>query len=65
MEEIKTELERAKMKNYILQKENDILLGTIGIMAKEKEELIKELANTKKTFAYRAIRKIRGYIKKA
>ena len=36
------EIERIKMKNYILEKENEILLGTIGILTKEKEEMIKE-----------------------
>ena len=35
MEDIKLELERAKLKNYILQKENEILLGTIGMVTRE------------------------------
>lgn len=51
---IEIELERAKLSNYILKKENDILLGTIGIMARDKEALISELEDIKKsTFVYK------------
>ena len=39
-EEWKIELERAKMRNYILEKENEIILGSIGCLAKEKKELL-------------------------
>lgn len=41
------ELERAKMRNYILEKENEILLGSIGALAKEKKQLIEEMQNHK------------------
>lgn len=41
------ELERAKMRNYILEKENEILLGSIGALAKEKKQLIEEIQNLK------------------
>ena len=35
-ENLKVELERAKMRNYILEKENEILLGSIGALSNEK-----------------------------
>lgn len=41
-EELKLELERAKMRNYILERENEILLGSIGLVSKDKEKLISE-----------------------
>lgn len=49
---IEIELERAKLSNYILKKENEILSGTIGIISRDKEALIAELENIKnsKTF---------------
>ena len=42
-ENIEVEFERAKMRNYILEKENEILLGKIGAVCKEKEELLKKI----------------------
>lgn len=50
------ELERAKLSNYILKKENEILLGTIGILSRDKEALITELEAIKnsKTFKIKA-----------
>lgn len=50
------ELERAKLSNYILKKENEILLGTIGILSRDKEALITELESIKnsKTFKIKA-----------
>ena len=35
------ELERAKMRNYILEKENEIVLGNLRCLANEKRELLK------------------------
>ncbi len=50
------ELERAQLSNYILKKENEILLGTIGILSRDKEALITELEAIKnsKTFKIKA-----------
>ena len=42
-EKLNIELQRAKMSNYILKKQNEMLMGTIGALSKEKEELIKRL----------------------
>ena len=42
-ENIKSEFEKAKMKNYILEKENELLLGKIGAVCKEKEELLRKI----------------------
>lgn len=64
MEEVKIELERARLKNYILQKENDILMGTIGIMSKEKVEMQRELNKYRKKIYYRVKNRIRNIIKK-
>lgn len=47
-EQEKIELERAKMRNYILEKENEILLGTIGMITKEKKELINQVKELNK-----------------
>lgn len=54
--DIEVELERAKLSNYILKKENEILLGTIGILSRDKEALITELEAIKnsKTFKIKA-----------
>ena len=57
-EDIKVELERARLKNYVLQKENDILLGTIGIVTKEKETLLSEIAKLKNSRSYKITQKI-------
>lgn len=58
------ELERANLTNYILKKENEILLGTIGALAAEKQELLKELENSKKGIVYKVVRKLKNIIKK-
>lgn len=63
-ENIKIELERANLTNYILKKENEILSGTIGTLALEKQELLKELENSKKSIAYKVVRKLKTIIKK-
>ena len=63
-ENIKIELERANLTNYILKKENEILLGTIGVLAAEKQELLKELENSKKGIVYKVARKSKNIIKK-
>lgn len=62
-EETKLELERAKLKNYILQKENEILLGTIGMMAKEKKVMKDEIEKHRKSISYKIKRKIKDIIK--
>lgn len=63
MEEIKVELERARLKNYVLQKENEILLGTIGMMAKEKKAMNDELEKHRKTISYKIKRRSKDIIK--
>ena len=54
--DIEVDLERAQLSNYILKKENEILLGTIGILSRDKEALITELEAIKnsKTFKIKA-----------
>ena len=64
MEEVKIELERARLKYYILKKENDILMGTIGLMSKEKVEMQRELNKYRKKIYYRVKNRIRNIIKK-
>lgn len=63
-ENTKIELERANLTNYILKKENEILLGTIGALAAEKQALLKELENSKKGIVYKVARKSKNIIKK-
>lgn len=63
-EKLEIELERAKMKNYILEKENEILLGTIGILANEKRELLEQIKNIQNSRSYRIIRKIRRVVRR-
>ncbi len=63
-EDIKVELERAKMRNYILEKENEILLGSIGILSNEKRDLLEEIQNIKKSRGYRTYQKIRRIIRR-
>lgn len=62
-EEIKIELERAKLTNYVLKKENEILLGTIGALSNEKKELISQLDRFKNSKTYKIKRKIKDLIK--
>ena len=64
MEETKIELERVKLTNYILKKENEILLETIGVLTRDKEQILIELENCKKNIGYRATKKIKNTIKK-
>lgn len=63
-EQLKVELERAKMTNYILQKENEILLGTISMMAVDKQDLMQQLENSQKSFANRAVRKFKRILRR-
>ena len=56
-EKLKIELDRLKMTNYILQKENELLIEKVGVMANELE-------NTKKTISYRVIKKIKNIIRR-
>ena len=62
--DVKLELERAKLTNYILQKENEILLGTIGIITREKANLIKELEELKSSKTYKLSKKINKIIRR-
>lgn len=62
--DIALELERAKITNYILQEENELLLGTIGMISKEKETLLFELEEYKKSKTYKIMKKIKSIIKK-
>ena len=63
-EELKVELERLKMTNYILQKENEILLGTISMVTADKEDLIKQLEIAQKTLGNRIIRKVKNILRR-
>lgn len=63
-EKTKIELERANLRNYILQKENEILLGTIGSMVNEKEQILTELATYKNKLGYKVTRKLKNGVKK-
>lgn len=63
-EDLKVELERVKMRNYILEKENEILLGSIGILSNEKRNLLEEIQNIKKSRGYRTYQKIRRIIRR-
>lgn len=40
---LKLELEREKNKNYILKKENEILMGNIGLISSDQEILINKV----------------------
>ena len=55
---IEVELERAKLSNYILKKENETLLGTIWALVNEKEELLKQVDSLTNSKLYRVKRKI-------
>ena len=55
---IEVELERAKLSNNILKKENETLLGTIGALVNEKEELLKQVDSLTNSKLYRVKRKI-------
>ena len=40
---LKLELEREKNKNYILKKENEILMGNIGLISADQKALINQV----------------------
>lgn len=42
IEELKLQNERLKVSNYILRKENELLMGNIGLVCKDKEELLEK-----------------------
>ena len=63
-EDLKVELERVKMRNYILEKENEILLGNIGILSNEKRNLLEEIEHIKESKGYRTYQKIRRIIRR-
>lgn len=44
---LKLELEREKNKNYILKKENEILMGNIGLISADQEVLINKVNELK------------------
>ena len=43
IEKLKLENERLKVSNYILRRENELIMGNIGLICKDKEELLKNL----------------------
>lgn len=43
IEKLKLENERLKVSNYILRRENELIIGNIGLICKDKEELLKKL----------------------
>ena len=69
-EQLKIELQRVKMTNYILKKQNEMLMGTINNLSKEKEEMIKKIEEinqkqeTKISFTKKVIGKVKRIIKK-
>ena len=62
--DIEVELERAKLSNYILKKENETVLGTIGALVNEKEELIKQVDSLTDSKLYSLKRKIGKIIRR-
>lgn len=63
-EQLSVELERVKMTNYIVQKENEILLETVSSLSAEKADLLKQLENAKRGFFSRAVGKSKRVAKK-
>lgn len=63
-EEVKIELERAKMTNYIIEKENEILLENLHRLANEKKQLVEELNRLQNSRSYKLIRKIKKIIRR-
>lgn len=61
---VEVELQRAKLSNYILKKENETLLGTIGALVNEKEELTKQVDSLTNSKLYRLKRKIGKIIRR-
>lgn len=58
------ELERAKLKLYILEKENKIMQDSIGLLKRDNERLFNENNALKGSRIYKFKRKIKGAIKK-
>ena len=56
------------MSNYILKKQNEMLMGTIGNLSKEKENLIKQIEiykqNSNNSFGKRIIGKVKKIIRR-
>lgn len=77
-DKLEIELERAKIKNYILEKENENLLGMIGIVTRDKEylvknreelegemqKLVKEMETIKNKKIYKLTRKIENILRR-
>lgn len=61
---VEVELQRAKLSNYILKKENETLLGTIGALVNEKEKLTKQVDSLTNSKLYRLKRKIGKIIRR-
>ena len=71
---MESEFEKIKMHNYILKKENELILGTIKLMAIDKEKLLDEnkklhseneqlknqLNNIENSKSYRIVKKIKS-----
>ena len=63
-EQLKVELEKIKLTNYILQKENEILLGTIGIVTREKQDLLNEIAAINNSRTYKLAKKLKRLVRR-
>lgn len=63
-EETKVELEKAKMTNYILEKENEILLENLCNLANEKKQLLEQLNRFQNSRSYKLLRKIKKVIRR-
>ena len=63
-EQLRVELERVKMTNYIVQKENEILLESISKLSAEKADLIRQLNDSNRGFGKKASGKIKRIAKK-
>ena len=63
-EQLKVELERIKLTNHILQKENEILLGTIGIVTREKQDLLNEIAAINNSRTYKLAKKLKRLVRR-
>ena len=63
-EETKIELERVKMTNYILEKENEILLENLSSLANEKRQLVEQLDMIQNSRSYKLIKKIKKVIRR-
>lgn len=61
IEKLELENERLKVSNYILKQENELLMGNIGLICKDKEELLKKLEKKEEEIK---INENKGFIKK-